>query len=250
MYTNNETGVIHPIHEIGKICKDRNILFCVDATQAVGKIDIDPKIDHIDFLVWSAHKMYGPKGVGALYFNTKKRIKIDPLLHGGGHEKKLRAGTLNVPAIVGFGIAAALSKDRMHQDADKILALRDYFEKSISKLPSVSINGVNSPRQYNISNVWFRYTENELLLSHLHHRLAVSTGSACSSASDDPSHVLTAMGLTPYQAKSCLRFSLGRYTTKEQIDQAIALVIERVEAVRQESPKWQMHEQGYDLADF
>ena len=223
MYANNETGVIQPVKEIGKIVHAKRSIFCCDATQAVGKIPVDVQQDGIDLLCLSAHKIYGPKGIGALYVRRKDpRVSLEPLIHGGGHERGLRSGTLNVPGIVGLGKACELISLE-----DKVEKLKNYFEESIAKRfkNTIVINGKNALRISNTSNITFPFKA-EKLIRRVKNKVAVATGSACTSAADTPSHVLQAMGLSREEAESSIRFSLGKYTTKKEIDTILALLAE------------------------
>ncbi len=221
MYANNETGVIQNIREISKIVHAKNSIFCCDATQAIGKISVDVQGDGIDVLCLSAHKIYGPKGTGALYVRRKNpRVTLEPFIHGGGHERGLRSGTLNVPGIVGLGKACELiSID------DKTESLRNEFEHALLQKfgNSIKINGINVPRLPNTSNISFPFKAVDFI-RHTKSKLAISTGSACTSAENLPSHVLTAMGLPKEQAEKSIRFSLGKYTTKEEMDEVVKLI--------------------------
>lgn len=250
MWANNETGVINDIEQIAKICSESNVCLIVDATQAAGKIPIAPLVAKIDLLAISSHKMYGPKGVGVLYINKSKRLKITPLLHGGGHEKNLRSGTLNVPGIVGFGKAAHLASSSVNTEFLRLKVLQSHIEKRLLSLPEVKINGKLANRLPNTTNVCLRFAENELLLSTFNQKIAVSTGSACSSGDASPSHVLLAMGLSEAQAKSSIRISTGKFTTEQEIDTALEAIISGVQKVRNESPKWQMFLSGFNLEDY
>jgi cysteine desulfurase len=250
MWANNETGVIHDIGSIAETCKEKNVFLVVDGTQAVGKIDVASQISKIDCIAFSAHKMYGPKGVGALYLNKSKRIKLTPLLHGGGHEKGYRSGTLNVPGIVGFGKAAQLSLESLESENIRLSVLQSYLESKLTTIENSQINGYKALRLPNTTNIFLRFAENEQLLSTFNQNIAVSTGSACSSEDALPSHVLTAMHLTEPQAKSCLRISYGKYTTQEEIDFTVDAIIAGVQKVRLASPKWQMFKQGYDMTEY
>lgn len=233
MYANNETGVIHPVREIAAIAKKRNVLFFTDATQAVGKIPVDVT-DGIDLMAFSSHKIYGPKGVGALYVRRKNpRVKITAQIDGGGHEKGMRSGTLNVPGIVGFGKACELVLKELNADGIRLSALRDKLEHSLVQLQEVKMNGSVAARLPNVTNVSFRHTDGNALLIGLSKLLAVSSGSACTSASPEPSHVLTAMGLEDELAHSSIRFSLGRFNTEEEIDVAIGHVSKTVQKLRE-----------------
>jgi cysteine desulfurase len=234
MYANNETGTIQPVKEIGAIAKNHGVLFFTDATQAVGKIPVNVLEDEIDLMAFSAHKMYGPKGVGALYVRRKNpRVKITPQIDGGGHEKGLRSGTLNVPAIVGFGKAAELALNEMKTESKRLSALRDKFESEVLKIDGTAINGSTVKRLPHVSNISFGYVDGNALMIGLNKNIAVSSGSACTSASPEPSHVLKALGLDDEPAHSSLRFSLGRNTTGEEIDYAIEQVSETVKKLKE-----------------
>lgn len=232
MYANNETGVIQNIKEIGEVAKEKGILFFSDATQAVGKVSVDVLKDQIDILSLSGHKMYGPKGAGALYVRRKNpRVRLISQIDGGGHERGLRSGTLNVPGIVGLGKASEICNETLAEESRKITLLRDYFEQEIKK-SDITINGGNTIRTPNTCNILFNKTASEQLLPLLTQKLAVSSGSACTSDTLEPSYVLRAMGLSAYEAKSSIRFSLGRFNTKEEIDFAIKYVSECVERIK------------------
>ncbi|MFN5762522.1 MAG: cysteine desulfurase family protein [Sphingobacteriales bacterium] len=222
MYANNETGVIMPIKQIGAVAKKHNVIFFCDATQAVGKIPVDVKHDDIDLLCLSAHKMYGPKGVGALYVRRKNpRIKLNPLQYGGGHEKGMRSGTLNVPGIVGLGKAAECCSIEMLDEMSRLEKLRNKLVKGLLKIENTNINGEYSfllPQTINIS---FGGSDSEVLLTKFNKDIAISSGSACTSATLEPSYVLRAMGLSDERASSALRFSLGRFTTEAEIESTI-----------------------------
>jgi cysteine desulfurase len=234
MYANNETGTIQPVKEIGAIAKKHGVLFFTDATQAVGKIPVNVLEDEIDLMAFSAHKMYGPKGVGALYVRRKNpRVKITPQIDGGGHEKGLRSGTLNVPAIVGFGKAAELALNEMKTESKRLGALRDKFESEVLKLDGTAINGSTVKRLPHVSNMSFGYVDGNALMIGLNKNIAVSSGSACTSASPEPSHVLKALGLDDEPAHSSLRFSLGWNTTGEEIDYAIEQVSKTVKKLKE-----------------
>lgn len=222
MYANNETGVIQPVKEISQIAHKNQIVFFTDATQAVGKIPVHVNEDGIDLMAFSAHKMYGPKGVGALYVRRKNpRIKITAQMDGGGHERGMRSGTLNVPAIAGFGKAAQLCKMEMEKDAESTRRLRDKLERELLKTNNVFMNGDTIHRLPNISNMSFENQNAAKLMSDLSKNIALSSGSACTSGSHEPSFVLKALGLTDEQALSSLRFGLGRFTTEQEIDYTI-----------------------------
>lgn len=239
MYANNETGVIQPMNEIGAICRENGLIFHTDATQAVGKIPVDVETDDIALLSFSAHKLYGPKGVGGLYVRRKNpRVRLTPLLEGGGHEKGLRSGTLNVPGIVGFGQACVIAAEQMDQDRQKLAALRDKLEKALLEIPGTAVNGLSDRstqlgRLPHVCNIRFEGIKGDLLMSGMP-ELAVSSGSACTSASPKPSHVLLAMGLTDDEARSSLRFSLGRFTDEADVDAAITICQKAVERLRKD----------------
>lgn len=222
MYANNETGVIQPIKQIGAIAKEHNVIFFTDATQAAGKISIDVQRDDIDLLALSAHKFYGPKGCGAIYVRRKgPRVKLTPLIDGGGHEKGIRSGTLNVPGIVGLGKAASLAKAEMFSDTERILKLRDHLETSLLQTGKAILNGSPTHRIPNTTNLSFQNTNSGVLMRSFSKDLAVSSGSACTSALMEPSYVLKAMGLSDELAYGSIRFSLGRFTTEEEINYVI-----------------------------
>lgn len=249
MWANNETGVIQPMKEIGELCAKHGILFMSDATQAVGKINVDPKAVGVHLMAFSAHKMYGPKGVGALFVNRKNpRVKVTAQIDGGGHERGMRSGTLNVPGIVGFGTAAELARLEMDQDAARLSKLRDKLEKAlVERLEEVYINGNVEHRMPHVTNISFKHVEGEGLMMTFNQNIAVSSGSACTSASLEPSYVLIALGLGDDLAHSSIRFSLGRFTTEEEIDTAIDALSNGVNHMRDLSPIWEMYKEGIDL---
>ena len=223
MYANNETGVIMPVQEIGAIAKKHEVIFFSDATQAVGKIPVNVKDDGIDLLCLSAHKMYGPKGVGALYVRRRDpRVKLKPLQYGGGHEKGMRSGTLNVPGIVGLGKAAEICKHEMQEESLRLIQLRDKLLSCILEMNNTNLNGDLSFLLPQTINVSFGGNDSQMLLSKLNKHMAISSGSACTSATLEPSYVLVAMGLGDERASSALRFSLGRFTTEEEIEMALS----------------------------
>jgi len=233
MYANNEIGTVQPIREIGAIAKKHNVLFFSDATQAVGKIPVNVMEDGIDMMALSSHKMYGPKGVGALYVRRKNpRVKLAAQMDGGGHERGFRSGTLNVPGIVGFGKAAEIAADEMKTDSNRLSILRDRLEKAISNIDEIKVNGSIGHRISNVTNISFRYVDAGALMSGLNKTIAVSTGSACSSASMEPSYVLKALGLEDDLALSSLRFSLGKYSTEEEVDYVVEKVTNTVNELR------------------
>ena len=247
MYANNEIGVIQPMKEIGALCHSKGILFHTDATQAVGKITVDVIADNIDLLSFTGHKMYGPKGVGALYVRRKNpRVKVTAQMDGGGHERGMRSGTLNVPGIVGFGKACELCKNEMQADTERIIKMRDRLEKELLVLEESYINGSKEHRLPHVSNMSFKYVEGEGLIMGVKN-IAVSSGSACTSASLEPSYVLKALGLDDELAHSSLRFGLSRFTTDEEVDYAINHVKEAVTKLRDMSPLWEMFKEGIDL---
>ncbi|HEY1046641.1 MAG TPA: IscS subfamily cysteine desulfurase [Bacteroidia bacterium] len=247
MYANNEIGVIQPIKEIAALCKSKGVLFHTDATQAVGKVPVDVIADGIDLMSFSAHKMYGPKGVGALYVRRKNpRVKVTAQMDGGGHERGMRSGTLNVPGIVGLGMACEICRKDMAEDTARITKMRDRLEKELLVLEESYINGNIEHRLPHVSNMSFKYVEGEGLIMGVKD-IAVSSGSACTSASLEPSYVLKALGLDDELAHSSLRFGLSRFTTDEEIDYAINHVKEAVTKLREMSPLWEMFKEGIDL---
>ncbi|WP_305123081.1 IscS subfamily cysteine desulfurase [Rufibacter sediminis] len=247
MYGNNEVGVIQPIREIGQIAKKHGVLFFSDATQAVGKIPVDVEADGIDIMAFSGHKMYGPKGVGALYVRRKNpRVKVTAQMDGGGHERGMRSGTLNVPGIVGLGKAAEICRTDMASDTARIIAMRDRLERELLQMEESYLNGNKESRLPHVSNISFKYVEGEGLMMGVKD-IAVSSGSACTSASLEPSYVLKAMGMSDDLAHSSLRFGLSRFTTDEEVDYAISHVKEAVTKLRELSPLWEMFKEGIDL---
>ncbi len=251
MFANNETGVIHPIREIGEVAEKRGVFFHCDATQAIGKVPIDVRDMNIHLLSMSGHKIYGPKGIGVLYARSRKpRVHPMTLVHGGGHERKMRSGTLNVPGIVGLGKACELCRLEMDEEIPRLLKLRTRLEKGImDELPEVFINGHPTERLPNTVNLSFKYVESESLFLKMQD-IAVSAGSACTSASLEPSYVLTAMGVSDILKNGSLRFSLGRFTTEEEIDYTIPKVIEAVKALREMSPLYEMAQKGIDVEKY
>lgn len=247
MYGNNEIGVIQDIKAISAIAKKNNVLFHTDATQAVGKIPVDVIADGIDLLSFTAHKMYGPKGVGALYVRRKNpRVKVTSQMDGGGHERGMRSGTLNVPGIVGFGKACELCGQEMEQEAVRLSALRDKLEKELLTIEEAYVNGNPAHRLPHVANISFKFVEGEGLMMGTKD-IAVSSGSACTSASLEPSYVLKSLGLDDELAHSSLRFGLGRFTTEEEVDFAINHVKTAVNKLREMSPLWEMFQDGIDL---
>jgi len=247
MYGNNELGTIQPIREIGKLCKEHGILFHSDATQAVGKIPVNVIDDNIDLMSFTAHKMYGPKGVGALYVRRKNpRVKVTAQMDGGGHERGMRSGTLNVPGIVGFGKACELARLEMDSEGKRLQGLRDKLENALLQLEESYVNGSTEHRLPHTTNISFKYVEGEGLMMGIKD-IAVSSGSACTSASLEPSYVLKNLGLDDELAHSSLRFGLGRFSTEEEIDFTIKCVTEAVNKLRDMSPLWEMFKEGIDL---
>ena len=247
MYANNEIGVIQPMKEISAFAKRRGIIFFTDATQAVGKIPVDVTNDGIDLMAFSAHKIYGPKGVGALYVRRKNpRVRVTAQMDGGGHERSMRSGTLNVAGIVGFGEACEICRLNMNEDAKRTKVLRDKLENALLQLQETYVNGDKENRMPHITNISFAYAESEGVMLGCAKNIAVSSGSACTSASVEPSHVLKALGLSDELAHSSLRFSLGRFTTEEEIDYAIEQVTYTVQRLREMSPLWEMHKEGME----
>jgi cysteine desulfurase len=249
MYANNEIGVVMPIKEISAIARKYGVLLFTDATQAVGKIPVDVNKDGIDLMAFTAHKMYGPKGVGALYVRRKNpRVKVTAQLDGGGHERGMRSGTLNVPGIVGFGKACELCMLEMEEDTKRISKMRDHLETELLKLEEAYVNGSREHRLPHVANISFKHVEGEGLLMGFNKNIALSSGSACTSASLEPSYVLKALGLGDDLAHSSLRFGLGRFTTDEQIDYTIKAISETVLKLREMSPLWEMYKEGIDLS--
>ncbi|MEP7352669.1 MAG: IscS subfamily cysteine desulfurase [Acidobacteriota bacterium] len=248
MYANNEIGVLQPIAEIGKLAKERGVLFHTDATQAVGKVPVNVITDNIDLLSISAHKMYGPKGVGALYVRRKgPRVQLTAQIDGGGHERGMRSGTLNVPSIVGLGEACAIAKAEMPTEAKRMEFLRDKLkDRLLSALDECYINGTMEHHLPNNLNISFAFVEGESLLMGIND-IAVSSGSACTSATLEPSYVLKALGAGDELAHSSIRFGLGRFNTEEEVDYVAAKVIDVVQKLRELSPLYEMHKEGVDL---
>jgi len=247
MYGNNEIDVIQPVKEISAIAHKFGALFMTDATQAVGKIPVDVNTDGIDLMAFSAHKMYGPKGVGALYVRRKNpRVKVTSQMDGGGHERGMRSGTLNVPGIVGLGKACELCRLEMESEAARLSALRDRLESTLNKMEESYVNGNTQYRLPHVANISFKYVEGEGLMMAMKD-LAVSSGSACTSASLEPSYVLKSLGLSDDLAHSSIRFGLGRFTTEEEVDRAIEVTWSAVTHLRELSPLWEMFKEGIDL---
>lgn len=249
MWANNETGVIQPMKAIGDICAKHGVLLFSDATQAVGKIPVDPRATGVHIMAFTSHKMYGPKGVGALYVSRKNpRVKVTAQMDGGGHERGMRSGTLNVPGIVGFGRAAELALQEMEQDAARLSRLRDRLQSELLKLEETIVNGNEEFRMPHVTNISFKHVEGEGLMMTFNQQIAVSSGSACTSASLEPSYVLVSMGLGDDLAHSSIRLSLGRFTTDEDVDDTIRLISQGVNHMRDLSPIWEMYKEGVDLS--
>jgi cysteine desulfurase len=248
MYANNEIGVLQPVAEIGKMAKERGVLFHTDATQAVGKVPVDVIKDNVDLLSVSAHKMYGPKGVGALYVRRRNpRVQLTAQMDGGGHERGMRSGTLNVTGIVGLGEACAVAQAGMAEEGKRLAYLRDKLkDRLLAALDEVYINGTMEHRLPNNLNISFAYVEGESLLMGIN-EIAVSSGSACTSATLEPSYVLKALGAGDDLAHSSIRFGIGRFNTEEEVDYVTAKVIDVVKKLRELSPLYEMHKEGIDL---
>ncbi|MEO6538793.1 MAG: IscS subfamily cysteine desulfurase [Ferruginibacter sp.] len=248
MYANNEIGTVMPIKEISAIARKHGVLVFTDGTQAVGKIPVDVNKDGIDLMAFTAHKMYGPKGVGALYVRRKNpRVKVTAQMDGGGHERGMRSGTLNVPGIVGFGKACELCMLDMEADTKRISKLRDKLETALLLLEEAYVNGSREHRLPHVANISFKHVEGEGLLMGFNKNIALSSGSACTSASLEPSYVLKALGLGDDLAHSSLRFGLSRFTTEEEIDYTVKAISETVIKLREMSPLWEMYKEGIDL---
>ncbi len=249
MYANNEIGVINPIAEIGKIAKEHGIFFAVDGVQAVGKIPVDVQKDNIDMLAVSGHKIYGPKGVGALYVRRRNpRVQLSAIIDGGGHERGMRSGTLNVPGIVGLGKACEIAQKEMPEEAARMLGLRERLRKGLeAKLDEVFINGSMEHRLPNNLNMSFAYVEGESLLMGIND-IAVSSGSACTSATLEPSYVLKALGVGEDLAHTSIRFGLGRFNTQEEVDYVIDKMVQVVTKLRELSPLYEMAKEGIDIS--
>jgi len=247
MWVNNEIGVIQPIDEIGELCRSKGIIFHSDAAQATGKTPIDLEKTKVDLVTFTAHKSYGPKGVGALYVRRKPRVRLEAQMHGGGHERGLRSGTLATHQIVGMGEAFRLAKEEMDTEIVRIRALRDRLAKGLSEMEEVYVNGDMEHRVPHNLNVSFNYVEGESLIMAIKD-IAVSSGSACTSASLEPSYVLRALGRSDELAHSSIRFTFGRFTTNEDVDFTIDLIKKKVEKLRELSPLWDMHKEGIDIS--
>ena len=246
MFVNNEIGVIQPIAELGQICRDKGIIFHVDAAQATGKVDIDLGKLKVDLMSFSAHKTYGPKGIGALYVRRKPRVRLEAQMHGGGHERGMRSGTLATHQIVGMGEAYRIAAEEMTAENERIRKLRDRLLAGFMELEEVYVNGDMTQRVPHNLNISFNYVEGESLLMAIKD-IAVSSGSACTSASLEPSYVLRALGRNDELAHSSIRFSLGRFTTVMEVDFAIELIKEKIGRLRELSPLWEMYQDGIDI---
>ncbi|WP_200383852.1 IscS subfamily cysteine desulfurase [Rhodocyclus tenuis] len=247
MLVNNEIGVIQPIAEIGAICRERNVIFHVDAAQATGKVEIDLAKLPVDLMSFSAHKTYGPKGIGALYVRRKPRIRLEAQMHGGGHERGFRSGTLATHQIVGMGEAFRIAREEMATENEHVRALRDRLLAGLADLPATYVNGDVEQRVPHNLNISFAYVEGESMLMAIKD-LAVSSGSACTSASLEPSYVLRALGRDDELAHSSIRFTIGRFNTEEEIDFAVKLLHQKIGKLRELSPLWEMVQEGVDLS--
>jgi len=247
MHVNNEIGVIQDIQSIGDVCREHKIFFHVDAAQSVGKISIDLALLPVDLMSFSAHKIYGPKGIGVLYVSRKPRVRLEAQMHGGGHERGMRSGTLATHQIVGMGEAFSIAQAEMSEDNNRIKKLRESLLSGFTDMEEVVINGDLKQRIPGNLNISFNYVEGESLMMAISD-VAVSSGSACTSASLEPSYVLRALGLSDELAHSSIRFTIGRYTTKEDVDHTIRLVREKVEKLRDLSPLWDMFKEGIDIS--
>lgn len=246
MHVNNEIGVVNDIEEIGKITREKGVIFHVDAAQSAGKIDIDLEGMQVDLMSLTAHKIYGPKGIGVLYVRRKPRIRIEPQIHGGGHERGMRSGTLATHQIVGMGEAYRIAKEEMHEEHERVLAIRNRLLDGLKDIEEVYVNGDIGNRVAGNLNISFNFVEGESLMMALRD-LAVSSGSACTSASLEPSYVLRALGLNDELAHSSLRITVGRFTTEEEVDYAVEKIHEAVAKLRELSPLWDMYKDGVDL---
>lgn len=247
MHVNNEIGVVQDLEAIGKLTRERKIFFHSDAAQSAGKIEIDVNRMNVDLMSFSAHKVYGPKGVGALYVRRKPRVRLEAQMHGGGHERGMRSGTLAVHQIAGMGEAFRIAREEMSEESVRLEALRDRFLKGIEDMEEVYVNGDLNNRIPGNVNVSFNFVEGESLMMALN-RLAISSGSACTSASLEPSYVLRAIGRNDELAHSSIRFTFGRFTTQEEVDEAVSLAVYHVNKLRELSPLWDMYKDGIDLS--
>jgi len=246
MFVNNEIGVIQPIEQLGEICRERGVLFQVDSAQATGKVDIDLKKLKVDLMSFSAHKTYGPKGIGALYVRRKPRVRLEALIHGGGHERGMRSGTLPTHQIVGMGEAFRIAREEMHTENERIRYLRDKLYNGLKDIEEVYVNGDMEHRVPHNLNMSFNFVEGESLIMAVKD-IAVSSGSACTSASLEPSYVLRALGRSDELAHSSIRFTVGRFTTEDEVDYAIDLIKRKIDKLREMSPLWEMYKEGIDL---
>ncbi|MBF0285513.1 MAG: aminotransferase class V-fold PLP-dependent enzyme, partial [Magnetococcales bacterium] len=247
MAANNEIGVLQPLQEIGALCRRKKVLFHTDAAQALGKMPLDVEAMNIDLMSVSAHKIYGPKGIGALYVRRKPRVRLQPLLHGGGHERGMRSGTLATPLVVGFGEACALAGREMEEENARVTALRERLRRGImDQLTHVTVNGHLEHRLAGNLNLSFAFVEGESMMMAIK-GVAVSSGSACTSASLEPSYVLRALGVSVELAHTSIRFGLGRFTTPDEVDQVVAMVVTAVQRLREMSPLWEMAQEGIDI---
>lgn len=246
MFVNNEIGVIQPIEQIGEICREKGIIFHVDSAQAAGKVEIDLQKLKVDLMSFSAHKIYGPKGIGALYVRRKPRVRLEAQMHGGGHERGMRSGTLPTHQIVGMGEAFRLAKEEMAAELPRIRKLRDRLLAGLTAMDAVYINGDMEHRVAHNLNISFAYVEGESLIMAIKD-VAVSSGSACTSASLEPSYVLRALGREDELAHSSIRFTIGRFTTEEEVDYTVELIRSKVGKLRELSPLWEMFQEGIDL---
>jgi len=247
MHVNNETGVVQDIDAIGEMCRERKIIFHVDAAQSAGKLPIDVENTKVDLLSISGHKMYGPKGIGVLYVRRKPRVRLEAQMHGGGHERGMRSGTLPTHQIVGMGEAARIAKEDMASDNERIIRLRERLWNGVQNMEEVYLNGHPEKRVAGIINISFNFVEGESLIMALKD-LAVSSGSACTSASLEPSYVLRALGRDDELAHSSIRFTIGRFTTEEEVDYAIEKIQSSIGRLRELSPLWEMYKEGVDLS--
>ena len=246
MHINNELGTLNDINSIGRVVKDHGAFFHVDAAQSTGKVDIDLSTLPVDLMSFSAHKTYGPKGIGALFVRRKPRVRIEAQIHGGGHERGMRSGTLATHQIVGMGEAFRIAKEEMNADTKRVETLHKRFFESVSNIEEVYVNGDPDNKVSNILNISFAYVEGESLIMALKD-IAVSSGSACTSASLEPSYVLRALGRKDELASSSIRFSFGRFTTDQEVDYTVSLINHAVERLRELSPLWEMYLDGIDL---
>jgi cysteine desulfurase len=246
MFVNNEIGVVQPIAEIGEICREKGIVFHVDAAQATGKVEIDLAKLKVDLMSFSAHKTYGPKGIGALYVRRKPRARLEAQMHGGGHERGLRSGTLATHQIVGMGEAFRIAREEMATENERIRALRDRLLKGLQDIEATYVNGDLEHRVPHNLNISFAYVEGESLIMAIKD-IAVSSGSACTSASLEPSYVLRALGRNDELAHSSIRFTIGRFTTEEEVDYTVDLLHKKIGKLRELSPLWEMYQDGVDL---